>query len=63
MTEITDKKIEEEKNAMDALEAQQLERTKEYLAFQVENALEYFGSESNLEDWDNCPEIIIRLII
>jgi hypothetical protein len=33
------------------------------MAFKVESALEYVGSESTLEDWDSVPEILIQLIV
>ena len=63
MTEITERAIAEEQDHFKAVEEEFHQRTKEYLAFHVDSALEYKGSESVLEDWDNCPEILIRLII
>jgi hypothetical protein len=63
MTELTEKAIATEQNQIKALEEEYQKRTQEYLAFQVDSALDYKGSESVLEDWDNCPEILIRLII
>jgi len=63
MTEITDKAIASEQDNIRAIEEEYQKRTQEYLAFQVDSALEYKGSEVVLDDWDNVPEILIRLII
>jgi hypothetical protein len=63
MTEVTDKLIEDERSRVNTLEAEQKQRIERLLAFTVDSALDYTGSQSTIEDWDNCPEILTKLII
>ena len=62
MTYVTDKAIFAEKKAMQTIEEEQNERIKMYLKFKAD-PLEWKGSDSTLDDWDNCSEILSKFII
>lgn len=63
MTEVTDNLIENERTLLRTLEDEQRARIERFRAFKVNSALEYTGTESTADDWDNCPEILTQLII